>query len=38
MTFSKIMCYTVEDAVDWFETATARRFNIDSNHSPLQYC
>ena len=32
------LCYTVRDAVDWFQFPTARRFLKGSNHSPLQYC
>ena len=32
------VCYTVEDAVDWFVSPTTRWFFGGSNHSPLQYC
>ena len=32
------VCYTVGDAVDWFVSPTARRFEGGSNHSPLSDC
>ena len=38
MTLSKVMCYNVRDAVDWFIAPTARRFKKGSNHGPLQFC
>ena len=32
------LCYTVRDAVDWFQPPTTRWFQKGSNHSPLQFC
>ena len=32
------LCYTVKDAVDWFQPPTTRWFQKGSNHSPLQFC
>ena len=38
MTLSKVMCYTVKDAVDWLLLLPHRRFWKGSDHSPLQFC
>ena len=37
MTLSKVICYTVRDAVDWFHRPTTRWFLKGSDHSPCKF-